>query len=128
MGRSINRVMLLGNLTRDPELKFTESGTAVCTFGLATNRSWKTKEGKEQEDVQFHRIVAWGKIAEIVGDILYKGRQCYIDGRLNYRQYENKDGETVHVTEIVMDDFIAIGAAKDGASQLEVDREFPDNE
>lgn len=71
--RSLNKVTLIGNLTRDPELKYTPNGTAVCSFGLATNRSWTTKTGETKEDVQFHRIVAWQKLAELTANLLSKG-------------------------------------------------------
>ena len=70
--KSVNKVILIGNLTRDPELKYTPSGTAVCTFGVATNRAWTTAEGETKEDVQFHRIVAWQKLAELVSKLLTK--------------------------------------------------------
>lgn len=104
--KSLNQVRLIGNLTRDPELKYTPSGTAVCSFGLATNRSWTTKEGDTKEDVQFHRIVAWQKLAELCANLLSKGRKVYLEGRIVYRQFEGKDGQQKNITEIVMDDFI----------------------
>ena len=77
--RSINKVMLLGNLTRDPLVKFTSAGTAVATFSIATNRSWTTAEGQVKEDVQYHNIVAWAKLAELVGKLLSKGKKVYED-------------------------------------------------
>lgn len=104
--RSINKVTLIGNLTRDPELKYTPQGTAVCTFGLATNRAWTTKTGDTKEDVQFHRIVAWQKLAELAGNLLSKGRKVYLEGRIVYRQFDGKDGVQRNITEIVMDDFV----------------------
>src|SRR3989338_88095 len=104
--RSLNRVSLIGNLTRDPELKYTPNGTAVCTFGLATNRSWTTKTGETKEDVQFHRIIAWQKLAELCANLLSKGRKVYLDGRITYRSFEGKDGIQRQITEIVMDDFV----------------------
>lgn len=106
MARSINKVTLLGNLTRDPELKYTPNGTAVCTFGLATNRSWTTQDGKTRDDVQFHRIVAWQKLAELCGKLLTKGRKAYLEGRITYRDYVDKTGQQRYMTEIVLDDFI----------------------
>ena len=75
--RSLNKVTLIGNLTRDPELKYTPQGTAVCSFGVATNRGWTTKTGETKEDVQFHRIVAWQKLAELCANLLAKGRKVY---------------------------------------------------
>ncbi|OGK15405.1 hypothetical protein A2690_05105 [Candidatus Roizmanbacteria bacterium RIFCSPHIGHO2_01_FULL_39_12b] len=104
--KSLNRVVLMGNLTRDPELKYIPSGTAVCTFGLATNRTWTTGTGETKEEVQFHRIVAWQKLAELCGKLLAKGRKVYLEGRLVYRSYTGKDGTQKQITEIIMNDFI----------------------
>lgn len=104
--RSLNRAILIGNLTRDPELKYTPAGTAVCTFGVATNRSWTTADGSTKEDVQYHRIVAWQKLAELCGKLLTKGRKIYLEGRLTYRTFIGKDGQQRSITEIVLDDFI----------------------
>lgn len=110
--RSLNRVILIGNLTRDPELKYTPSGTAVCTFGVATNRSWNTADGQVKEETQFHRIVAWQKLAELCGKLLTKGRKVYLEGRLTYRSFTGKDGQQRSITEIVLDDFIVFGDGK----------------
>ena len=110
--RSLNRVILIGNLTRDPELKYTPAGTAVCTFGLATNRSWTTADGQTKEDVQYHRIVAWQKLAELCGKLLTKGRKVFLEGRLTYRTFTGKDGTEKSITEIVLDDFIVFGDGK----------------
>ena len=104
--RSINKIMLLGNLTRDPELKYTPAGTAVCTFGVATNRTWTTNDGQTKEDTQFHRIVAWQKLAELCGKLLAKGRKVYLEGRITDREYTDKNGQQRQITEIVLDDFI----------------------
>src|SRR3989344_7096987 len=104
--KSLNRVVLMGNLTRDPELKYTPQGTAVCTIGLATNRSWTTNTGEVKEEVQFHRIIAWQKLAELCGKLLSKGRKVYIEGRIVYRSYTAKDGSLKQITEIIMNDFI----------------------
>ncbi len=104
--RSLNRVILIGNLTRDPELKYTPAGTAVCTFGVATNRSWKTADGETKEDVQYHRIVAWQKLAELCGKLLTKGRKVFLEGRLVYRTFTGRDNQQRTIAEIVLDDFI----------------------
>lgn len=104
--RSLNKVTLIGNLTRDPELKYTPAGTAVCTFGVATNRSWTTADGSTKEEVQYHRIIAWQKLAELCGKILTKGRKIFLEGRLTYRTFTGKDGQQKSITEIVLDDFI----------------------
>lgn len=108
----MNRVILIGNLTRDPELKYTPAGTAVCTFGIATNRSWTTADGATKEEVQYHRIVAWQKLAELCGKLLTKGRKVFLEGRLTYRSYTAKDGQQRSITEIVLDDFIVFGDGK----------------
>lgn len=104
--KSLNRVVLMGNLTRDPELKYTPTGTAVCTIGLATNRTWTSNTGEAKEEVQFHRIIAWQKLAELCGKLLTKGRRVYLEGRLVYRSYVGKDGQQKNITEIIMSDFI----------------------
>ena len=104
--RSLNKVILIGNLTRDPELKYTPKGVAVCTFGVATNRTWTTAEGQTKEDAQYHRIVAWNKLAELCGRLLSKGRKVYLEGRIVYRTFTGKDGVQRTVSEIVMNDFI----------------------
>ncbi len=110
--RSLNRVILIGNLTRDPELKYTPNGTAVCTFGVATNRSWTTQDGQTKEDTQFHRIVAWQKLAELCGKLLTKGRKIYLEGRITYRSFTGKDSQQRTIAEIVMDDFIVFSDGK----------------
>lgn len=119
--RSINKVTLLGNLTRDTELKYTPNGTAVCTFGLATNRTWTTQDGKNREEAQYHRIVAWQKLAELCNKLLSKGRRAYLEGRITYRDYIDKKGEQRYITEIVLDDFIVFYDGKNtGESSAEV--------
>jgi len=110
--RSLNKIILIGNLTRDPELKYTPAGTAVCTFGVATNRSWTTADGQTKEDVQYHRIVAWQKLAELCGKLLTKGRKVFLEGRLTYRTFTGKDGVQRTMAEIVLDDFIVFGDGK----------------
>ena len=115
--RSLNRIELIGNLTRDPELKYTPAGTAVCTFGIATNRSWTTADGQTKEDTQYHRIVAWQKLAELCGKLLVKGRKVYAVGRLTYRTFTGKDGQQRSITEIVLDDFIVFYDSKKSTSE-----------
>lgn len=107
--RSLNKVMLIGNLTRDVEVRYTPSGTAVATFGLATNRSWSTGDGAErQEETQFHRIVAWSKLAEICGQLLFKGRKVFIEGRLQTRKFTGQDGMQREITEIVAENMMVL--------------------
>lgn len=110
--RSINKVMLMGNLTRDPELKYTPNKTAVCSFGLATNRSWTTADGQIREEAQYHRIVAWQKLAELCEKLLEKGKKIYVEGRITYRDYTTKDGQKKTAAEIVMEDFILLENSK----------------
>ncbi len=114
--RSLNRVLLIGNLTRDPELKYTPAGTAVCTFSIATNRSWTTTDGQTKEDTQYHRIVAWQKLAELCAKLLNKGKKVYLEGRITYRNFIGKDGQQKSITEIVLDDFIVFYDGKKIAS------------
>ena len=108
----MNKAILIGNLTRDPELKYTPNGTAVCTFGVATNRSWTTTDGQIKEDTQFHRVVAWQKLAELCGKLLTKGKKIYMEGRITYRSFVGKDGQQRSITEIVLDDFIMFDSGK----------------
>jgi len=100
--------MIIGNLTRDPELRYTPSGAAVVTFGVATNRQWTSQQGKSQEEVQFHNVVAWGKLAEICAQILSKGKKTFIQGRLQTREWEDKEGNRRQTTEVVADQMIAL--------------------
>lgn len=101
----LNKVMLIGNLTRDPELKALPSGTQVATIGLATNRTWRDKNGAKQEDTQFHNVVAFGKQAELIAQYLRKGSSLYLEGRLQTRSWDDKDGSKKYRTEIVLDAF-----------------------
>ncbi len=108
MARSLNRVQLIGNLTRDPELRYTPSGTAVCTFGLATNRAWTTESGEKKDEVEFHRVVAWNKLAELCSQFLTKGRKVFVEGRLATRSWTGQDGTQKSATEIVISDMILL--------------------
>jgi len=116
MARSLNRVQLIGNLTRDPELRYTPQGTAVCTFGLATNRSWTTDSGEKHEESEFHRIVSWNKLAELCSQFLVKGRKIYVEGRLSTRNWTGQDGQQKSVTEVVIDDMILLDSKGAGAA------------
>ena len=106
--RSLNRVLLIGNLTRDPEMRYTNSGTPVVTFGMATNKSWKDSEGETKELAEFHNLVAWNKMAEICQQLLAKGMKVYIDGSLSTRSWEAEDGSTKYKTEIRVNDMILL--------------------
>lgn len=105
--RSWNRVELIGNLTRDPELRYTPSGVAVCTFGLATNRTY-ISEGEKREDVDFHRLVAWNKLGELCNQLLKKGSRVFLSGRLQYREWEPQEGGKRRDAEIVLEDMILL--------------------
>jgi single-strand DNA-binding protein len=120
MAKDLNKVMIIGNLTRDPELRYTPNGQAVASVGVATNRSWNDQAGERKEDVEFHDVVAWGKLAEICSQILAKGRRVYFEGRLQTRQWEGQDGAKRNKTEIVATDMIVLdkpaGGFDSGAS------------
>ncbi len=114
---SLNRVTLLGNLTREPEVKQIPSGQSVCSFSIATNRAWTGTDGQKQEASDFHNIVAWGKLAEICGQYLSKGKKIYVEGRLQTRDWEGTDGVKKYRTEIVAENLIMLdgkGAAPSG--------------
>ena len=119
MARSLNRVELIGNLTRDPELRYTPSGTAVCSFGLATNRSWTTDTGEKHEESEFHNIVAWNKLAELCSQFLVKGRKVYVEGRLATRKWTGQDGQQRTTVEIVISDMILLDSRGGTASNRE---------
>lgn len=125
--RSLNKVMIIGNLTRDPELKYTPQGTAVSSFSIATNREWTDSSGQKQEGAEFHRVVAWGKLAEICSQILSKGRKIYIEGRLQTRQWKTQDGQDRQVTEIVMEEMIALDGARGNNSESHIDSYVADD-
>jgi len=108
MARSLNRATLIGNMTRDPELRYTPQGTAVCTFSVATNRQWKTESGDTKDEAEFHRIVAWDKLAEICSQLLGKGKRVFVEGRIQTRKWEDKDGNPRTTTEIVISDMLLL--------------------
>jgi len=124
MARSLNKVQLIGNLTRDPELRYTPNGTAVCSFGLATNRTWKTDAGEKHDEAEFHNIVAWNKLAELCSQFLVKGRKVYLEGRLSTRNWTAQDGTQRNKTEIVISDMILLDSrrpeavAENGSEQV----------
>lgn len=116
--RSLNKVMLIGNLTRDPNLRYTPNNTAVCSFGLATNRSWTSADGGDkQERVEYHNIVAWSKLADICGQLLHKGDKVYVEGRLQTRDWKGDDGVERKTTEVVIDNMILLRSSSDRSSE-----------
>ena len=111
---SVNKVILVGNLGRDPEVRYTQGGAPVANFTLATNEVWTDKAGAKQERTEWHRIVAWRKTAEIARDHLGKGKQVYIEGSLQTRQWEDRDGNKRSTTEIVANRLVLLGRAEMG--------------
>ena len=111
---SVNKVILLGNLGRDPETRYTTGGDAVTNLNIATSEQWKDKSGEKQERTEWHRVVLFGRQAEIAGEYLKKGRSVYIEGRLQTRKWTDKDGVEKYSTEIVGDRMQLIGSARDG--------------
>lgn len=115
---SVNKVILLGRLGQDPELKYTPGGSPVCNFSLATTESWTDKSGQKQEKTEWHRIVVWGKLAELCNQYLAKGRQAFLEGRLQTRDWTDKDGNKRYTTEILAStvQFIGGPSANAGAN------------
>jgi single-strand DNA-binding protein len=110
---SVNKVILVGNLGKDPELKYTPSGAAVATFSLATTDRFKDKDGNQK--TEWHNIIAWRQLAEICGKYLHKGKQVYIEGRIQYRTYDDRDGNKRYITEIVADQMQMLGGRGSGS-------------
>ena len=117
MARGINKVILVGNLGQDPELRYTGSGTAVCNMRIATSESYKDREGNQVENTEWHTVVAWARLAEICGEYLKKGRQVYIEGSLQTRQWDDKDGNTRYSTEIKAREMQMLGGRDDNYSR-----------
>ena len=113
---SVNKVILVGNLGKDPELRYTPSGVAVVTFSLATTERYKDREGNRQEKTEWHNIVAWRQLAEICGKFLHKGKQVYIEGKIQTRSYDDRDGNKRYMTEIVADQMQMLGSRDDQGS------------
>lgn len=106
---TVNKVILVGRLGADPQLRYTPSGKAVVNFTMATNMVWKDPDGKQQEKTEWHRVVAWSKLAEIIGEWLKKGSNAYIEGRLQTRSYEDTNGVKKYITEVVATDLEMLG-------------------
>jgi single-strand DNA-binding protein len=113
---SVNKVILIGNLGADPELRYTSGGKAVAELRIATSRKYKSKDGGTQEDTQWHRVVVWEKTAENCKEYLAKGRQIYVEGRLQTRQWEDKDGNKRYTTEVVAEQVLFLGSKGGGGS------------
>ncbi len=114
---SVNKVLLIGRLGNNPEIRYTNTGTAVANFNLATSESWNDKAGAKQERTEWHRVVVWGKLAELCEKYLAKGRQCFVEGRLQTRNWDDKDGNKRYTTEIVATTVQFLGGPSAQASQ-----------
>lgn len=140
MARGVNKVILVGTLGKDPELKFSQSGTALCSASVATNETWKDKNGEKQERTEWHRVKAFGKLAEIMGEYLKKGAQAYFEGSLRTEKYTDKQGVEKYSTDIIVSEMQMLGGKSEGgerptraipASQTETPGErepFPDDD
>jgi single-strand DNA-binding protein len=132
--RSLNKVFLIGNLTRDPEIKYTSSGAALCSFGIATNRSWKDSDGEVREAAEFHNLVSWNNIAEICYQLLAKGMKVYIEGSLRTRSWDDEDGKKNYRTEIKVNEMIlldskgksGVGGGESDDEEIDVDEVMAD--
>ena len=122
---SINKVILIGNLGADPELRYTATGTAVANFRLATKEAWTGKDGNKEERTEWHRIVAWGRLGEICGEDLAKGKQVYIEGKLQTRSWEDRDGNKRYTTEVLAQTMQMLGSAGD---RVPSEKEFGNKE
>lgn len=118
---SVNRAILIGNLGKDAEVRFTKSGTAHASFSIATQEQWKDKDGQRQEKTEWHRISLWGKPAEALQQYLVKGKQVYVEGRLSTRQWEDKDGHKRYTTEIVAERVTLLGGGSRQRDEVEED-------
>jgi single-strand DNA-binding protein len=125
---SLNKVMLIGNLGADPEIRYTPSGAAVANFNMATKAQWTTKEGEKQDSTEWHRIVAWRRLGEICGEYLHKGSLVYIEGRLQTRSWEDRDGNKRYTTEIVAQGMQMLDRAGQSAEAVSTEERFPTEE
>lgn len=112
----VNKAILVGRLGKDPEIKYTPSGTAIANFTMATSENYKDKDGQKQERTEWHRIVAFGKLAEICGEYLAKGKQVYVEGRIQTRSWDDKDGNKKYMTEIVANIMQMLGKADESSA------------
>jgi single-strand DNA-binding protein len=129
MSRGLNKVMIIGHLGRDPEMRYTPSGRPVTTFSVATTRSWNTAEGERREETEWFNVVAWGSLAEICNQYLRKGQQVYVEGRLQTRRWDDPEGKKHLTTELVAKEMTILGERREGAAQFEAapgeEDEFP---
>jgi single-strand DNA-binding protein len=118
--RGVNKVILVGNLGRDPEVRYIRDGTAVANLRIATSETWNDANGQKQERTEWHRVVAWGKLAEIAKEYMTKGRQVYVEGRLQTRSWDDREGNKRYTTEVRADQMIMLGTRGDGGSARDV--------
>lgn len=123
--QNVNLAIVMGNLTRDPELRYTPNGQPVTSFGVATNRSWKDSNGDKKDEVEFHEVVVWGKLAELCSQYLTKGRKVHVMGRLQTRSWEGQDGAKRQKTEIVAQDIAFVDSKRDGGDSPAEDSKAP---
>jgi single-strand DNA-binding protein len=130
MSRGLNKVMIIGNLGRDPEMRFTPSGKPVTTFSVATNRTWNSSDGEKHSETEWFNVVAWGNLAEICKQVLTKSQQVYIEGRLQSRKWEDPDGNKHTSVEIVANEMLLLGERKESgwAPEDHPESDFPTDE
>ena len=121
MAGGVNKVILVGRLGADPDMRYTPSGQGVCELRVATSESWNDKNGQRQERTEWHRVVVWGKRAEICSKYLSKGRQVYIEGRIQTRNYDDKEGNKRYITEVIANDVQFLGGGRDGGGREKAD-------
>ena len=119
MSRGLNKVMVIGHLGKDPEMRYTPSGRPVTTFTIAVSRSWNTADGERRTETEWFNIVAWGNLAEICKQYLYKGQQVYIEGRLQTRRWEDKEGQKHTSVEVVANEMMMLGDRRDNSNQVQ---------
>lgn len=128
MSRGLNKVLLIGRLGRDPEMRYTPSGRPVTTFSIASSRSWNTSDGERRSETEWFNIVAWGSLAEICKQFLTKGQQVYIEGRLQTRRWEDSEGNKHSATEVVANEMIILGDRRGEAETEDTDQSSKDDE
>lgn len=128
MSRSLNKVMIIGRLGRDPEMRYTPSGRPVTTFSVATSRSWNTTDGERRTETEWFNIVSWGNLAEICKQYLNKGQQVYIEGRLQTRYWDDAEGNKHSSVEVVANEMIMLGDRRDSNQQSDDEISFSENE
>ncbi|MFN2196746.1 MAG: single-stranded DNA-binding protein [Anaerolineales bacterium] len=128
MTRSLNKVMIIGRLGRDPEMRYTPSGRPVTTFSVATSRSWNTSEGERRTETEWFNVVAWGSLAEICKQYLNKGQQVYVEGRLQTRYWDDADGNKHYSTEIVVNEMIMLGDRRDNSQSADDEDSYSEAE